>query len=149
MFRSAQLLLYEDPPLHFAPGEQEKEERGDRGETDGDPELTASEEGKGKNEEAEEESTRDENKRDEAKNKEINEMLEPEFDDEQTDPYHGQQPELPEPEPMDLPDDLQCDDQEEEQNNQQENPFDIDKQKGSKIMIYKLYFRQNVRSIFF
>lgn len=64
------------------------------------------------------------------KNNEINEMLEPEFDDEQTDPYHGNQPELPEPEPMDLPDDLECDDEEQGQNEQdEENPFDIDKQK--------------------
>lgn len=58
-------------------------------------------------------------------------MLEPELDDEQTDPYHGNQPELPEPEPMDLPEDLECDDQEQEHNEQEEeNPFDIDKQKG-------------------
>lgn len=67
--------------------------------------------------------------------KEINEMDEKEFDDEQIDPYHGNQPELPEPEPMDLPDELQFDDEEAEQNEQEENPFDIDKQKGLLLFI--------------
>lgn len=107
-------------------GENEKEERGDKGEAEGEPELAANEEGR-----SEPQENQERNKNNEDKSKEINEMLEPEFDDEQTDPYHGNQPELPEPEPMDLPDDLQCDDQEGEQEEQQdENPFDIDKQKG-------------------
>lgn len=104
--------------------EKQKEERGDKGEPEGEAELAANEE------KSEADKNQDENKSKENKNKEINEMLEPEFDDEQTDPYHGNQPELPEPEPMDLPDDLQCDDQEEQNEQQEENPFDIDKQKG-------------------
>lgn len=67
----------------------------------------------------------------EEKQKEIDEMKEPEFDDEQIDPYHGNQPELPEPEPMDLPDDLQLDEGDANEENQDvENPFDIDKMKG-------------------
>ncbi|KAJ8975567.1 hypothetical protein NQ317_000251 [Molorchus minor] len=61
--------------------------------------------------------------------KDINEMDEPEYDDDQIDPHHGNQPELPEPEPMDLPDDLQLDEGQENDANQEENPFDIDTMK--------------------
>ncbi|KAL1494716.1 hypothetical protein ABEB36_010268 [Hypothenemus hampei] len=66
---------------------------------------------------------------------EINDMKDQEFDDEQIDPYHGtQSEELPEPEAMDLPDDLQLDEGEAEDNNDDENtnnenPFDIDEMK--------------------
>lgn len=69
-----------------------------------------------------------ENKKDKRKD-EINEMNEPEYDDDQVDPYHGKQPELPEPEPMDLPEDLQLDDGNEKDEANEENPFDIDKMK--------------------
>lgn len=70
------------------------------------------------------------NSKNKEKSNEINDMNEQEFDDEQTDPYHGNQPELPEPEPMDLPDDLQLDGgQEDETGGIEENPFDIDTMK--------------------
>lgn len=72
-------------------------------------------------------------------------MDEPELDDNQVDPYHGNQSELPEPEPMDLPDDLQFDEQEDERDTAEENPFDIDKQKGNfHSSLIKVYFTISV-----
>ncbi|XP_059212052.1 midasin [Centropristis striata] len=54
-----------------------------------------------------------------------------EFDENEVDPYHGQQDKRPEPEAMDLPDDLNLDQDdkagdEEEGEGDEENPFDID-----------------------
>lgn len=105
---------------------EQKEEKGDKGETEGDKELGANEDKTSADKDDKSTKEKEENK------KEINEMKEPELDDEQTDPYHGNQPELPEPEPMDLPDDLQLDDGEEGKdadNPNEENPFDIDTMK--------------------
>ena len=62
---------------------------------------------------------------------EISEMNEPDINDDQIDPYHGkQQPEV-EPEAMDLPDDMNLDDEEggEDQGQQEEDAFDIDNMK--------------------
>lgn len=74
--------------------------------------------------------TPDPNGESENNKNQINEE-DPEYDDDQIDPYHGNQPELPEPEPMDLPDDLQLDDNEKgNEEDQDENPFDIDSMKG-------------------
>lgn len=58
-------------------------------------------------------------------------MKDAELDDKQIDPYHGNHPEYPEPEPMELPDDLELDEggQDNETQNE-ENPFDIDTMKG-------------------
>ncbi|KAJ3654802.1 hypothetical protein Zmor_013963 [Zophobas morio] len=104
---------------------EEKEERGEGGEKDGEQELGAKDDdnSKGDDNKPDKDSTeeKEENK------KEINEMEEQEYDDEQTDPYHENQPELPEPEAMDLPDDLQLDEgQKQDEENQEEDPFDID-----------------------
>ncbi|XP_044268494.1 midasin [Tribolium madens] len=105
---------------------EDKEERGEGGEKDGDKELGAKENDKKSEDKPDKDSVNEK----EEKKKEINEMEEPEYDDEQTDPYHGNQPELPEPEPMDLPDDLQLDEgQEPDENKDEENPFDIDAMK--------------------
>ncbi|XP_054474709.1 midasin [Anoplopoma fimbria] len=54
-----------------------------------------------------------------------------EFDENEVDPYHGQQDKRPEPEAMDLPEDLNLDQEEEagdegEGEGDEENPFDID-----------------------
>ncbi|CAH0557511.1 unnamed protein product [Brassicogethes aeneus] len=111
---------------------QEKEEQGNKGEKEGEDQLGAKEDKPNKPDEQQEQNEEGEEK--EKSKKDINEMEEPEYDDEQNDPYHGNQPELPEPEPMDLPDDLQLDDGEEKNDdNQEENPFDIDAMKEDNV----------------
>lgn len=42
-------------------------------------------------------------------------LLQREFDENEVDPYHGQQDKKPEPEAMDLPDDLNLDQEEQEE----------------------------------
>lgn len=42
-------------------------------------------------------------------------LLQREFDENEVDPYHGQQDKRPEPEAMDLPDDLNLDQEEQEE----------------------------------
>ncbi|CAG9859620.1 unnamed protein product [Phyllotreta striolata] len=111
------------------PDSEDKDEKGNGGEKAGEDQLGASEE------QSEKEKNDDEDPTDgkEKNHKEINEMEEPEYDDNQIDPHHGNQPELPEPEPMDLPDDVQLDDgdpNDENDQNQEENPFDIDTMKS-------------------
>ncbi|XP_025832475.1 midasin isoform X2 [Agrilus planipennis] len=72
---------------------------------------------------AEEDST--ENKK--QKLKDIDNFKEPEIDDDQIDPHHGNHPEYPEPEALDLPDDFGLDkDDNEKEEAPEENPFDID-----------------------
>ncbi|XP_057664406.1 midasin [Diorhabda carinulata] len=109
-------------------GGDEKEEKGDKGEKEGEEQLRANE---GKTSKDEEDKSQGKDEKENSK-KEINEMEEPEYDDEQVDPHHGQQQELPEPEPMDLPEDMQLDDGDannEDDQNQDDNPFDIDTMK--------------------
>lgn len=115
-----------------------KEEKGGKGDKEEEKQLGASEQNQpdeGNEEQQPEEAQSKENKK-----KEINEMDESEFDDDQVDPYHGNQPELPEPEAMDLPDDIQFNDDNEEQTTNEENPFDIDKQKGNGCDLYFSFF---------
>lgn len=72
-------------------------------------------------------------------NKEINELNEPEIDEDQIDPYHGKHQPEPEPEPFDLPDELNLDeDGKEENGGEEENPFDIDAMKDSKPLPEKV-----------
>uniref|UniRef100_A0A6P7F5I1 Midasin-like n=1 Tax=Diabrotica virgifera virgifera TaxID=50390 RepID=A0A6P7F5I1_DIAVI len=110
-------------------GPEQKEEKGEKGEKEGEEQLGAKE-GKTANDEEDQKEGKEEK---EKNKKEINEMEEPEYDDDQIDPHHGQQQELPEPEPMDLPEDMQLDDgeakDEENDDKQDENPFDIDTMK--------------------
>ncbi|KAG8225226.1 hypothetical protein J437_LFUL012701 [Ladona fulva] len=116
--------------------EEDGEEMGSDGEEDQSkgkgeqPELRAKDQNLGKAEGEEEEG---EGKEDKKKNKpDINEMEDKgEIDDDQVDPYHGNQEPLPEPEALDLPDDLQLDDGEakDKEGGDEENPFDIDKMK--------------------
>ncbi|TKS75776.1 Midasin MIDAS-containing protein [Collichthys lucidus] len=69
---------------------------------------------------------------DEGEKEKINEQGdEREFDENEVDPYHGQQDKRPEPEAMDLPEDLNLDQDDEagddgEGEGNEENPFDID-----------------------
>lgn len=109
---------------------RENEEDVGKGEQTGEKQMDAKEDGK--NDEAKDDKTGNEDEEREQQ-KEINEMKEPEVNEDQIDPYHGQQREEPEVEPMDLPDDLNLDDQEGKDNeeNETENPFDIDEMKES------------------
>ncbi|XP_011881988.1 PREDICTED: midasin isoform X2 [Vollenhovia emeryi] len=71
----------------------------------------------------------DENRQEESK-KEINELNEPEVDEDQINPYHGKFQPPPEPEPLDLPEDMNLDEDGKEDNGgEEENPFDIDEMK--------------------
>ncbi|XP_066248350.1 midasin [Euwallacea similis] len=111
--------------------DQTKEE-GTGGERDGEDQIEAKDDStkKPKNDYPSE-SQKDDSEQNKT---EINEINELEFDDEQVDPYHGNQPELPEPEPMDLPDDLHLDEGEQKDGEQPENnPFDIDEMKEQNI----------------
>ncbi|CAD1474144.1 unnamed protein product [Heterotrigona itama] len=103
----------------------EKEEKG-TGEKTGQEQLSA----KDTDEEREGDGERKENER-----KEINEFEEPEVNEDQVDPYHGQnQPEI-EPESFELPEDFNLDEETKEDNpeGEEENPFDIDQMKESTI----------------
>ncbi|XP_054265359.1 midasin-like isoform X1 [Macrosteles quadrilineatus] len=113
--------------------EELEEEQGDRGEQTGEKQMGAKDDEKtpqgGDNDEDSGEQKND-------KQKEINEMEEPEVDDDQIDPYHGNNQPPPEPEPLDLPDDLQLDDGEgkdKEDEGEEDNPFDIDAMKEPKL----------------
>ncbi|KAK9869487.1 hypothetical protein WA026_003241 [Henosepilachna vigintioctopunctata] len=112
--------------------QQEDEESGNKGEDESDKQVGAKEkDSKNKPTDEDKEEASDETQKDK---KEINEMKEPEYDEDQVDPYHGNLPEPPEPEPMDLPDDLKLDDGEDNDTDQQEeNPFDIDAMKEQNI----------------
>lgn len=109
-----------------------KEEKGNKGEKEGEQQMAAKEDGANKGEE-EHQDVEPEKEKKKDQRKDINEMDEPELDDNQVDPYHGNQPELPEPEPMDLPDDLQLDDGNEKDEAGEENPFDIDAMKEDNL----------------
>ncbi|KAF7271470.1 hypothetical protein GWI33_015640 [Rhynchophorus ferrugineus] len=108
---------------------EENKDDGTGGEKDGEDQLGA------KNENSKDKQKKQPDKEQgesSEKKDDINEMKEPEYDEQQVDPYHGNQPELPEPEPMDLPDDLQLDEGEENDGEKaEENPFDIDENKDS------------------
>ncbi|XP_017784384.1 PREDICTED: midasin [Nicrophorus vespilloides] len=104
-------------------GDGKDELKGDKGETEGEQELAAKENNVGNEEE---EKNGDDKKEKEKEKKELNEMDDVEYDDDQVDPNHGNQPEYPEPEALDLPDDLNLDGEDNEDEKNEENPFDID-----------------------
>ncbi|XP_060859886.1 midasin [Metopolophium dirhodum] len=104
-----------------------KEEDGKGGETMGDKELGA----KNDNDNVEEQDKREEIDQKNSK-KDINEMDEngEETGEDHTDPHHGDLQPPPEPEPIDLPNDLQLDEGEMNDTEEgDENPFDIDAMK--------------------
>ncbi|KAJ8669610.1 hypothetical protein QAD02_000869 [Eretmocerus hayati] len=100
----------------------------------GDGEETGEKEFGAKDDNPKEDPQNQENDGDEVEKeqqKEINEMEEPEYDEDQVNPYHGQHQPEPEPEPFDLPEDvnMEDDDVKDDEPNNEENPFDIDKMK--------------------
>ncbi|XP_008553567.1 midasin [Microplitis demolitor] len=102
-----------------------------KGEQAGEKELGARDESKHQGEDKKDDNNGEEEKEDKDK-PEINEMNEPDINDDQIDPYHGKHNPQPEPEPMDLPDDLNLDGEDEAKEDKDEageNPFDIDAMK--------------------
>ncbi|XP_077262322.1 midasin [Temnothorax americanus] len=106
--------------------ENEDEEEG-TGEQIGEKEMGARDDRDNRKQEDDDDT--DENRQEENK-KEINELNEPEVDEDQINPYHGKFQPQPEPEPLDLPEDLNLDeDGKEDKGGEDENPFDIDEMK--------------------
>lgn len=101
----------------------DKEEKG-KGESTGEKELAA------KDKEQEQGADDGAEGQDKKKKKDINEMEEPEVDDDHVDPYHGNQQQMPEPEDFELPENMDVDgedpDDGKDGETETENPFDID-----------------------
>uniref|UniRef100_A0A8D8RCU5 Midasin n=1 Tax=Cacopsylla melanoneura TaxID=428564 RepID=A0A8D8RCU5_9HEMI len=123
-----------DEEVWGSDSEEEPEEENDKTEDDadkgkqtGEKELGAKDNNKNETEGDDKEEYKDDNK------KEINEMDdEGEEDQDQVDPFHGNQEPLPEPEPFDLPDNLNLDGEEKDENeegNDEENPLEVDQMK--------------------
>lgn len=94
------------------------EDDADKGKQTGEKELGAKDNSKNETEGEDKEEYKDDNK------KEINEMDdEGEEDQDQIDPLHGNQEPLPEPEPFDLPDNLNLDGEEQEEGNNNNLPI--------------------------
>nr|XP_026493936.1 midasin isoform X1 [Vanessa tameamea] len=102
---------------------KDKEERG-KGESTGEKEMAAKEQEQG---------TDDGSEGKEKQKKDINEMKEPEVDDDHIDPYHGNEQQLPEPEDFEMPDNMNVDgedgDDDKDGETETENPFEIDTMK--------------------
>ncbi|XP_029174732.1 midasin-like, partial [Nylanderia fulva] len=112
--------------------ENDDEEEG-TGERIGEKEMGAKDDEK-KRKQHDDDDTNDNKNREEENKKEINELNEPEIDEDQINPYHGKFQPQPEPEQLDLPEDINLDEGEEnkEDNGEEENPFDIDEMKDFK-----------------
>ncbi|KAJ8409756.1 hypothetical protein AAFF_G00218150 [Aldrovandia affinis] len=112
----------------------DKEEESGQGMDEGESELVA----KDDNLDAADPSKDDKKKRDkdegeeemeEGKEKVHEQLDEREFDENEVDPYHGQQDKKPDPEAIDLPEDLNLDQEDEqagEEEGEEDNPFDIE-----------------------
>lgn len=108
--------------------ENENEEEG-TGEQIGEKEMGARDD-RDKRKQDNDDDTDYDDDRQEEKKKEINELNEPEVDEDQINPYHGKFQPQPEPEPLDLPEDMNLDEDGKEDNGGEEaNPFDIDEMK--------------------
>ncbi|XP_034939027.1 midasin [Chelonus insularis] len=107
------------------------EEQG-RGEAIGEKELSAKDDSKN-HEDNKNDENNDRNDEKSQKKNEIDEMNEPDVNDDQIDPYHGNDNTQPECMPMDLPDDLNLDEDDDEGKEKpeenEENPFDVDQMK--------------------
>lgn len=111
--------------------ENEDEEEG-TGERIGEKEMGAKDD-KDKRKQHDDDDTNDDENREEENKKEINELNEPEIDEDQINPYHGKLQPQPEPQQLDLPEDINLDEGEnKEDNGEEENPFDIDEMKDLK-----------------
>lgn len=112
--------------------QSENENEEGTGEQIGEEQMTAKDDKDKRKQNDDDDTDRKENEQEEQK-KEINELNEPEIDENQIDPYHGKHQPQPEPEALDLPEDLNLDeDGKEEEGGEEENPFDIDEMKNSK-----------------
>ncbi|XP_041660686.1 midasin isoform X2 [Cheilinus undulatus] len=111
----------------------DKEEESGQGMDQGESELVAKDDNLDAADPNKEKKNQDKDEQmDEEEREKINEQGDQrEFDENEVDPYHGQQDKRPEPEAMDLPEDLNLDQDEEggddgEGEGDEENPFDID-----------------------
>ncbi|XP_060907246.1 midasin [Labrus mixtus] len=111
----------------------DKEEESGQGMDQGESELVAKDDNLDAADPNKEKKNQDgDDQMDEEEKDKINEQGDQrEFDENEVDPYHGQQDKGPEPEAMDLPEDLNLDQDEEagedgEGEGEEENPFDID-----------------------
>ncbi|KAM9840331.1 midasin [Aulostomus maculatus] len=110
----------------------DKEEESGQGMDQGESELVAKDDNLDAADPSKDKKNQDKDEQmDMDENEKINEQGdEREFDENEVDPYHGQQDKRPEPETMDLPEDLNLDQDEagdnEEDKGNEENPFDID-----------------------
>ncbi|CAK1584663.1 unnamed protein product [Parnassius mnemosyne] len=99
----------------------DKEEKG-KGESTGEKEMGAKEEEQGTDDGTD--------GKEKKQKKDINEMDEPEVDDDHIDPYHGKEQQLPEPEDFELPENMNVDEEDGEEKDEgeteTENPFDVD-----------------------
>nr|XP_020508278.1 midasin [Labrus bergylta] len=109
----------------------DKEEESGQGMDQGESELVAKDDNLDAADPNKEKKNQDgDDQMDEEEKEKINEQGDQrEFDENEVDPYHGQQDKGPEPEAMDLPEDLNLDQDEEageDGEGEEENPFDID-----------------------
>ncbi|XP_031717305.1 midasin isoform X1 [Anarrhichthys ocellatus] len=111
----------------------DKEEESGQGMDEGESELVAKDDNLDAADPSKDKKHQDKDEQMDVEEKEkINEQGdEREFDEDEVDPYHGQQDKRPEPEAMDLPEDLNLDQEEEagdegEGEGDEENPFNID-----------------------
>ncbi|CAK9810770.1 MDN1 [Anthophora quadrimaculata] len=113
-------------------GEEDKKEERGTGEKTGQEELSAKDD---TNENKDKDEDEESSERKEEEKKEINELDEPEANDDQIDPYHGKHQPEKEPEPFDLPEDVNLDEEMEQDNpeGEEKNPLDIDEMKESQI----------------
>ncbi|XP_067207005.1 midasin [Linepithema humile] len=111
--------------------ENDEDEKEGTGEQIGEKEMGAKNDEDKKKQHDDNDTDREESQ--EENKKEINELEEPEVDEDQINPYHGKFQPPPEPEPLELPEDINLDDEEGKENNggEEENPFDIDEMKDS------------------
>lgn len=117
--------------------ENDDEEEG-TGERTGEEEMGAKD-GEDKNKQHDDNDTNHDKSQEEENKKEINELNEPEIDEDQINPYHGKLQPQPEPEQLDLPEDINLDEDDKEDNGgKEENPFDIDEMKDSKPLSEKM-----------
>ncbi|XP_016311670.1 midasin-like [Sinocyclocheilus anshuiensis] len=108
----------------------DKEEESGPGMDQGESELVAKDDNMDAGESNKDKSQDKDHSQDEEEQEKIHEQVdEREFDENEVDPYHGKQEKAAEPDAMDLPDDLNLDEDgkdEEGGEGDEENPFDID-----------------------
>ncbi|XP_052133380.1 midasin [Frankliniella occidentalis] len=120
-----------DPEDDSSDEADQKDEEGHSGEKTGEKEMGARERETNKGDDNDNTPDDNEGKKQEESKPEVNEMKEPEVDDDQVDPYHGNHKPEEEPAALELPEDLKLDDGETNENEEtnEENPFDIDEMK--------------------